>query len=191
MLLNDGINDNHAAIQAMLDKGGIVMIDKPGKYLISKTLVIHSNTRFVLAPGAELIAAPMSRCALIENEHFRGGGKDKNIEIIGGTWDGNCDAQGYDSQLQAILDEAERLALKIDEERFRRTLRAEYGAQVRNLNSFDDICIQLARGWFKGYHYFDFAECYESITAKDVSDFLAQTVRQETSCLSVVYPKGA
>ncbi len=101
MLINDGINDNHAAIQAMLDNCGIVMIDRPGKYLISKTLVIHSNTRFVLAPGAELIAAPMSRCALIENEHFRGGGKDKNIEIIGGTWDGNCDNQGYDAVYQA------------------------------------------------------------------------------------------
>lgn len=93
--------DNTSAIQAMLDECGIVMIDRPGKYFISKTLIIHSNTRLVLSPGAELIAAPMSRCALIENQHFRGGGKDKNIGIIGGTWDGNCDAQGYDAVYQA------------------------------------------------------------------------------------------
>lgn len=97
MLYNDGIRDNAAAIQEMLDGCGIVMIDKPGDYLISKTLVIHSNTRFVLAPGARLLAVPMSRCALIDNEHIRGDGKDKNIEIIGGIWDGNCDNQGYDA----------------------------------------------------------------------------------------------
>ena len=95
-LYGDGKRDDTKQIQAMLDEGGIVKIDKNGDYLISKTLIIHSNTRFVLAPGARLVLADNARCALIQNEYFTGGGRDKNIEIIGGIFDGNCDNQGFD-----------------------------------------------------------------------------------------------
>ena len=102
MLFKDGIHDDTAAIQAMLDECGIVMLKEPGTYLISRTLIIHSNTRFILSPGAHMLAAPNSRCALIENEHFRGGEKDKNIEIIGGIWDGNCDNMGLEGEYEAV-----------------------------------------------------------------------------------------
>lgn len=101
MFYRDGIHDDTAAIQQLLDKGGIVTLDTPGTYLVSKTLIIHSNTRFILSPGAHIIAAPMSRCALIENEFFAGGGRDKNIEIIGGIWDGSCDEMGLDAYYEA------------------------------------------------------------------------------------------
>ncbi len=101
MLYGDGIYDNTRAIQEMLDTCGIVTIDKPGTYLVSNTLIIHSNTRFILSPGAKLLAAPMSKCALIENEHFAGGGRDENIEIIGGIFDGNCDEMGLDAVYEA------------------------------------------------------------------------------------------
>ena len=102
MLYGNGIHDDTAALQNLLDNQGIVTVDRPGVYLISKTLVIHSNTHFILSPGAVLLAAPMSRCALIENEHFAGDGRDENIVITGGTWDGNCDAMGLDAEYEAI-----------------------------------------------------------------------------------------
>ena len=102
MLYGDGIHDDTAALQEMLDGQGIVTVDRPGTYLISKTLMIHSNTRFILSPGAVLLAAPMSKCALIENEHFAGNGRDENITVTGGTWDGNCDAMGLDAEYEAI-----------------------------------------------------------------------------------------
>ena len=101
MLYGDGEHNDTLAIQEMLNSCGIVTIDKPGTYLISKTLIIHSNTRFILSPGARLLAAPLSRCALIENEHFAGGGRDENIEIMGGIWDGNCDEMGLDGEYEA------------------------------------------------------------------------------------------
>ena len=88
-------------IQQLLDKRGIVTIDAPGKYLISKTLIIHSNTRFILSPGAHLILADMSRCSIIQNEGFKTGVRDENIEIVGGIWDGNCDGQGLDAVYEA------------------------------------------------------------------------------------------
>lgn len=97
MLFADGKHDDTSALQEMLDRRGEVRIEKPGVYLVSKTLIVHSGTRLTVAPGAVLLAAPMSRCALIENEHFAGGGTDENIEIAGGVWDGNCDAMGIDA----------------------------------------------------------------------------------------------
>ena len=102
MIYGDNKHDDTEALQALLDECGIVTLSKPGIYLVSRTLVIHSNTRFVLSPGAHILAAPYSKCALIENEHFRGGGRDENIEIIGGIWDGNCDNMGLDGEYEAI-----------------------------------------------------------------------------------------
>ena len=101
MLYGDGIHDDTLALQQMLDKTGVVTLDRPGTYLITKTLIIHSNTRFILSPGAKLFAAPISRCALIENEHFAGGGRDENIEIVGGIWDGNCDEMGLIAEYES------------------------------------------------------------------------------------------
>lgn len=97
MLYGDGIHDDTIVLQEMLDGCGVVTVDRPGVYLITKTLIIHSNTRFILAPGVKLLAAPMSRCALLENEYFAGGGRNENIEIVGGIWDGNCDEMGLDA----------------------------------------------------------------------------------------------
>ena len=100
MLYGNGINDDTCALQELLDRRGIVTIDRPGVYLVSKTLIIHSNTRLILSPGAKLLAGKNSRCALIENEHFAGGGRDENIEIVGGIWDGNCDEQGLIAEVE-------------------------------------------------------------------------------------------
>ena len=96
MIFKDGIHDDTDAIQAMLDECGIVMLKEPGTYLISRTLIIHSNTRFILSPGAHMLAAPNSRCALIENEHFRGGEKDKNIRVL-------LLSTGYSSNMHPVV----------------------------------------------------------------------------------------
>ena len=101
MLYADGIHDDTLELQAMLDNCGVVTVDRPGTYLISKTLIIHSNTRLILSPGVKFLAAPLSKCALIENEHFAGGGRDENIEIVGGIWDGNCDEMGLDAYYES------------------------------------------------------------------------------------------
>lgn len=107
MLYGDGIHDDTAALQSLLDQRGIVTVEKNGTYLVSKTLLIHSDTRLMLSPGVRLLAAPRSKCALIQNEHFASEGRDHNIEIIGGIWDGNCDEMGLDPVYEVMhrLDE--------------------------------------------------------------------------------------
>ena len=102
MFYMDGIHDDTQALQELLDKCGIVTVERPGTYLVSKTLMIHSNTRLICAPGVRFLAAPLSRCALIENDHFAdGSARDVNIEIVGGIWDGNCDEMGLDGVYEA------------------------------------------------------------------------------------------
>ena len=91
----DGLQDDTIKIQSLLDKGGVVNIDN-GDYFICKTLIIHSDTKLVLAPNTRLILKDNARCSLIENEHFRGSGRDYNIQVIGGIFDGNSDNQGFD-----------------------------------------------------------------------------------------------
>ena len=94
---NNTLFDDTSLIQSKLDQCGLVTIDEPRTYLISRTLVIHSHTRLVSAPGVIFRAAPNSRCALIENEHFATDGRDEDIHIEGGLWDGNCDEMGLDA----------------------------------------------------------------------------------------------
>lgn len=150
MLYGDGIHDDTQALQALLDRQGVVTLDRPGTYLVSKTLIIRSNTRFVLSPGARLLAAPMSRCALIENEHFAGGGRDQNIEIIGGIWDGNCDAMGLDAVYEAIHREDQPYSPALFKGKLIRFARVDrimlekmtvrdpvsYGIQIADVNGF-------------------------------------------------------
>lgn len=150
MLYGDGIHDDTLALQALLDRRGIVTLDRPGTYLVSKTLIIHSDTRFVLSPGAKLLAAPMSKCALIENEHFAGGGRDQNIEIIGGVWDGNCDNMGLDGVYEAIHREDQPYSPSLFKGKLIRFARVDrimlekmvvrdpvsYGIQIADTNGF-------------------------------------------------------
>lgn len=91
----------------------------------------------------------------------------------------------------AVLEEGAHLSKGIDPQRFQRVLRGKYGTMVRNLNQFDDTCIQLARGCFNGYHYFDFGELYSTLTQQEAADFLGEVIQEPRSCLSIVYPKGA
>ena len=164
MLYGDGIHDDTLTIQSMLDERGIVAIDRPGTYLISRTLIIRSNTRFVLSPGAVLLCAPFSRCSLIENEHFAGGGRDFNIGIIGGEWDGNCDEQG----LNGVYEAEHRLDPPYDSRRFtgklirfahvenialeKMTVRNQvsYGIQIADVRGFVVRDLRFEHNWHFG-----------------------------------------
>ncbi len=91
-LFGDGMHDDTAAIQAMLDQCGTVRIPD-GCYLISKTLIIHSHTHLLLSPHAVLRLADNANCALLDNDGLYSDETNVNITIEGGIWDGNHIAQ--------------------------------------------------------------------------------------------------
>lgn len=91
-LYGDGIHDDTAAIQEMLDRCGTVEIPD-GRYLITKPLIIHSNTHLKLSAMATLRLADGANCSLLDNDGLYSDETNVNITLEGGIWDGNHLAQ--------------------------------------------------------------------------------------------------
>lgn len=91
-LYGDGLHDDTAAIQAMLDRCGTVNLPD-GYYLISRPLIIHSHTHFLLSSGATLHLADGANCSLLDNDGLYSDERNTSIVIEGGIWDGNHTAQ--------------------------------------------------------------------------------------------------
>jgi hypothetical protein len=91
--VGDGITDDTAAIQALLDAGvNTVYLPPPPKcYLISKPLRIHSDQTLRLDPNTTVRLADGACQYLLVNDDFENG--NKNIQVIGGIWDGNNTTQ--------------------------------------------------------------------------------------------------
>lgn len=93
---------------------------------------------------------------------------------------------------QAVLEEGARLVRGgIPEERFRRTLRSCYGSRVGALDSFEHICVQLARSHFRGCDYLRFPELYDQLTLDEVLSFLREAIRPERMACSILTPLSA
>ena len=120
ILYGDGIHDDTAAIQELIDSGRCeVSLPVPEKfYLISKPLELPSDFRLVLPRFAEVRLADNSNCVMVRNKMVRDYAKRmdedvyahdvmrhlwsyiddyspnapcKNIELCGGIW--NCNNQ--------------------------------------------------------------------------------------------------
>ena len=91
---------------------------------------------------------------------------------------------------RAILEQAEKLTKEgIPQEDFRRMLRSAMGRRIRGLDNFDATCFRICAYWFSDYEYFDFPELYESISSRDVEEFIHRVVTPGRCCLSVIYPR--
>lgn len=86
--VNDGVKDATSFLQEKLDRCGYVYIPD-GTYLISKPLIIHSNTHLHLSQNAIFRLADHANCSLLDNEGLYTDNVDENITIEGGIWDGN------------------------------------------------------------------------------------------------------
>lgn len=101
------------------------------------------------------------------------------------------ESKQVDPVTEAILDEGARLRREgINPDLFRRCKKAAYGCRVRALNSMDHVGTRLAAGKLKGYHYYRFADLYDTIALEDIQAFLDGLIRQDCAALSVVTPKG-
>ena len=100
------------------------------------------------------------------------------------------DSKDASAVTDAILREAARIAAEgVDEDYFRRIRKASFGANLRGLNSFENIAVTLTEGYFHGYDPLRFPEVFESITPEDVTAFLKTNVTAERMVLSRIVPK--
>ena len=91
---------------------------------------------------------------------------------------------------KAIQSEIDRVGSEgIAPELWGRLKKAAYGNKVRGLNSFENICIELAQGHFALCEYFRFPEVFEGIQKSDVEECIRTWMTAERSALSVVRPK--
>ena len=92
---------------------------------------------------------------------------------------------------QAVADEAARIGREgIDGKLWERLKKGAYGARVRGLNSFENLCIEQVEAFFAGTNALTFAELFSAITKKEAEDLIAGWVTQERTALSVVKPRG-
>ena len=95
-IAGDGIRDDSAALQALLDSGEKDIYIPQGCYLISKTLRINTGTCLKASPNARFIMDSVTKKKrgdfLITNSDFKNGNRD--ITISGGVWDGNNQGEG-------------------------------------------------------------------------------------------------
>ena len=108
ILYGDGIHDDTAAIQELIDNNCEVSLPVPKAfYLISKSLELHSNLKLVLPRFAEIRLADNSNCYMLKNvtendakeritsklfnyvNRYSPDAPCQNIEICGGIWNYN------------------------------------------------------------------------------------------------------
>ena len=89
-----------------------------------------------------------------------------------------------------VLREAARLAEEgVDPELWDRLKKASYGVMVRQLNSMEDTCIELAEAHFNGEDYFSFPQVFQSIERSDGEALLRDWFTRERCALSVIAPE--
>ena len=92
---------------------------------------------------------------------------------------------------RAITQEAKRLAEEgVDEVFFQQIRKAEFGATLRSLNSFENVAVTLAENYFHGVDAFSFPEVFDTITKEDIEAFFRENIVEEHSALSVIRPRG-
>lgn len=91
---------------------------------------------------------------------------------------------------EEIQKEAQRLVREgIDEDFYRRTVRASFGANVRSLNSFENVAVALTEGYFHGYDPLRFPQVFEEIHQEDILRFLKENIVDRNMVLSEILPR--
>lgn len=94
-----------------------------------------------------------------------------------------------DAVAAAIADEAARIGSEgVDATLFGRLKKGLYGARVRSLNSFENICVGMAQAYFAGYDMLRFPEVFEGISQADVEECIRTCFTPERAALAVVQP---
>ena len=94
-----------------------------------------------------------------------------------------------DAVAAAIADEAARIGREgVDAALFARLKKGLYGARVRSLNSFENICVGMAQAYFAGYDMLRFPAVFEGISQADVEECIRTCFTPERAALAVVQP---
>ncbi len=92
---------------------------------------------------------------------------------------------------RAIMDEAALLAREgVEKGFFEQIRRANFGASLRALGSFENIAVSMADGCFRGFDPYRFPEVYDSIDKSDIEAFLRENIVEERRAMSFLVPNA-
>lgn len=77
----------------------------------------------------------------------------------------------------------------IAQELWDRLKKAAYGTMVRQLNSMEDTCIELAEAHFRGEEFLSFPQVFQSIERSHGEALLREWFTEERTALSVIMPE--
>lgn len=90
----------------------------------------------------------------------------------------------------AVAEEAGRIGREgVDGKLWQRLKKGVYGAKVRGLNSFENLCVGQAKSFFAGVDALRFADLFDSITKEEGEQLIEGWVTENRAALSVVRPK--
>ena len=104
--------------------------------------------------------------------------------IIGGE---SADPEKVLGELNAEL--ARIGAEGLDPARFERAKRSSYGARLRGLEDFDNVCVSMAAGIFDGYCSLDAPLLLQSIRKEECEAFLREALAPDRLSISILEPK--
>ena len=92
--------------------------------------------------------------------------------------------------LKALLSAAEQVSREgIDPARFERAKRASFGARLRGLEDFENICYSLAAAEFDGYCALDAIGALSALEKADCEAFIRENITAERLAMAVISPK--
>ena len=102
------------------------------------------------------------------------------------------EARDVSGAVEMIYAEAEKIAEHgIDKDYYDRIIKSMIGAELRGLNRFDDICYNVARGYFRDYDAMRASDIIRTISREEVESFIKDHVNENYFALSVIEPQNA
>ena len=96
-----------------------------------------------------------------------------------------------DAVQMAVANEAARIGREgIDSALWERLKKGVYGAKVRGLNSFENLCVGQAQSFFAGYNFLRFGDLFSSLAKEEAEKLIQNWVTEERTAISLVKPKG-
>lgn len=141
------------------------------KYLCSKSRAFYTklNTESLISSGIDFGYTSFAKTG---------------VAMIG------AESRVPDEAYKEILKEIHNISVNgVDDGIFTGIKKAAYGANIRSLNSPEDLCVLQTSAYFSGKNYFDFAEIYDKITKDDIREFWTKFDDKKLCTLSVVSPR--
>lgn len=162
--------------------GSKVIPEKRGDALLKQGLIADISLEYLFGSSSPFYSKYYAEGLI--NAEFSA--EFENVASAAYTMIGGESKDPYKAKAAIEQEIARVLDTGIDEALFRRLKKAEIGSELRGLNSFDNLCYNLAKGCFDGYDPMLTVEITNSINSEDIFNFIKDNLKPEHFAISVI-----